>query len=68
MDNRAPLAGWKPSHERGLAMQASLAALGGPLGIGALVAGADRRWLFGAVLLLANRPGTSLRSCRPTPA
>ena len=54
LDDRALLAEWKPSYKRGLAMQASLAVLGGLLGIGAWIAATD--WRRAAACQLALHP------------
>ena len=58
LEPRALLTEWKPSYQRGTAMQAPLALVAAGLGVAAYVESADWRWLMGAALALANWPYT----------
>jgi hypothetical protein len=60
LDDRALLAEWKPSYQRGFAMQAPLAVLGFVLGAATWWSSGDAAWLVGGLVLLANWPFTLL--------
>jgi hypothetical protein len=60
LDDRSLLAEWKPAYKRSYVMQASLAIIGGALGLAAYFGTSDWRWLVGAIVLLANWPYTLL--------
>lgn len=58
LDDRALLAQWGPSYERGLVMQGALALVGGVLGIIEWLVTGRSSWLLGGLILLANWPYT----------
>jgi hypothetical protein len=60
LDDTNMLAQWKLSYARAYKMQAGLALLSGLFGIAAAWQLEDRRWLAGALLILANWPVTLL--------
>src|ERR1700751_1180909 len=60
LDDRSPLAEWKPAYKRGYIMQASLVVVAGVLGLVAFLSTLEWRWLLGAVVLLTNWPCTIL--------
>ena len=60
LEDRSLLAEWKPSYERGFAMQAPLVIVGFVLGIVAWWRTRDWLWLIGALVLVANWPYTLL--------
>jgi len=58
LDDRALLTQWQPSYNRGLSMQAPLAIVGFLLGLTAWWLTGNRRWVLGAILIVANWPYT----------
>ena len=65
LDDAGLLSEWKPSYKRGFAMQATLALLGFACGVAAWTQTGETRFLYGALILVANWPWTLL-AIRPT--
>ena len=58
LDDRSLLTEWKSAYKRGTTMQAPLAVVGFILGALSWWQSGDLRWLFGALLIIANWPVT----------
>lgn len=58
LDDQSLLIEWKPSYKHGFVMQAPLAIVGFILGGLAFWQTGDRRWLLGALAMIANWPYT----------
>ncbi len=58
LEDAAMLRQWKPAYKRGYVMQASLAVLGGVIGIAACIVSGSLYAAFGAAFMLANWPFT----------
>ena len=58
LDDKSLLKEWKPSYAHGLAMQSTLAAVSGLLGLVAAWMTNDWHWVIGATLIIANWPYT----------
>jgi hypothetical protein len=60
LDDTSALAQWKPSYDRALPVQATLAIVGGLAGMITWYQSADWQWLVGSIVILSNWPYTLL--------